>query len=193
MSKRAVAVVALLIGLGLGGVVGFLSGAASSKFGQEVVKGMFATEKAADTANAQQLNRKYFSVQMPANWKVDTGMEDYDPDTYFNVESPGGNTVFFMVYDVATDPKENVQHQLAFYDDYVKKARKKPFSRWGQYNGHGMEYKGRLMGTLSGTVRIFSHSSSRRSFIIIEEYYDEDKSSTQPGFQQIASSFKLKP
>jgi hypothetical protein len=172
MSKRAVAVVALLIGLGLGGVVGFLSGAASSKFGQEVVKGMFATEKAADTANAQQLNRKYFSVQMPANWKVDTGMEDYDPDTYFNVESPGGNTVFFMVYDVATDPKENVQHQLAFYDDYVKKARKKPFSRWGQYNGHGMEYKGRLMGRSAGQfassriVRPANRLSSLKNFMM---------------------------
>jgi hypothetical protein len=130
---------------------------------------------------------------MPANWKVDKDMEDYDPDTYFSIESPGQNTVFFIVYDVETDALQNVQGQRAYYDDYVKKATKKSFTRWGNYNGHGIAYKGRLMGTNSGTVRIFSHSTSRKSFVIIEEFYEDDRSATQPGFKQIESSFVLKP
>lgn len=193
MSKKAVAAVALLIGLGFGGVVGFLSGAASSKFGQDVVKSMFALERAADTSNPTKLNRKHFSLQMPANWKVDTAMEDHDPDTYFSVESPGRNTVYFTIYDVETDAKQNVLDMRAYYDAYMKKATKKPFKRWGRFNGYGLEYRGRLMGTSSGTVRLFSHSTSRKSFIIVEEFYEEDRTATQPGFKQIASSFTLKP
>ena len=192
MSKRGVAVVALLIGLLLGNLTGFFAGVSSSKFGQDFVEGVFSEERAADVANPQDLKRTGFSLQMPANWKVDTKMDDYDPESYFSIDSPGKNSVTFLIYDMETEPKENVDEQVKSYTlEYMKKATRTPFKKWGRYNGYGIELKGRVMGIDSGRIRIFSYSNEKKSFVVTELYSEDDIANTQPGFQKIESTFKL--
>lgn len=192
MSKKAIWVVAILIGLTLGNVTGFMIGAYSTKAGQDFLEAMVATEEPADVAQPRRIARPAFALQHPANWKVDTAMKDYSPDHYFVIESPGSTYTTFILFDMETDPAENIEDEVKAQAKTIKNAVRTKFNRWGRYSGRGVELKGRVMGINKGGARIFSHSSKNKSFIVVEQYYDDDFAQAGPGLKLIESSFRLK-
>jgi hypothetical protein len=192
MNKKAVAAVALIIGLIAGNVTGFMAGVSSTKVVQDFFQDIALEETAADVGNPKTIQRAGFSVKTPGNWTVDTKMEDHDADNYFSIDSPGDSYALFTIYELASEPKENVEEQITSYDDYVKTSIRTHFSKWGRYSGYGIDLKGRIAGFTKGGVRVFSHSTAERSFTVTEWYYDEDKANTQPGFKLIESTFDFK-
>lgn len=194
MRNKKFVVVGIVVGVIcfiLGNVTGFFIGVSSSRLGQEFLEGAFSRAQPADTSRSKKISRKGFSLSYPANWKVDTSDEDYDPDHLFSIDSPNDNTVTFFVFDMPSTPRENVQEQVDAFATLIKNPVKTTFAKWGQCKGYGVDLKGKMLSFLKGGARIFSHSSKSKSFIVIETYYEEDMNTDGPGFRLIESTFKM--
>ena len=57
----------------------------------------------AQAKSANVIERDSFLLKYPADWKIDTQDEDYDPDAFFSLESPDDNLVMFMIFNVPVD------------------------------------------------------------------------------------------
>jgi|SRR3989339_1627077 len=192
MSKKTVIILAIIIFV-VGNITGFFLGVFTVKGAQSFLISLFENEKAADVKGQNEIARSDFNLKYPSNWKIDTADEDYDPDCLFSIDSPGSSHVMFIVYDTATDPEENIKNQIkAHSEKLIKNPGLVYFNRWGQYDGTGVELKGRVLGVLKGAVRIFSYSNQARSFVVVEFSYDEDLKLVGPGFKLIESTFCLK-
>jgi len=193
MSKGANLAVGLAVGLVVGGAVGFLLGLGATKAGKAFLNELASEEAPADVANPQEISRPHFALKFPGNWKVDADDEDYDPDQLFSIDSPGSSFVMLAITDVPMDPAEQVQAQVeSFVPKVIRDPARTPFSRWGNYAGKGLLLKGKMILGLPGGLRVFSHSSESRSFVVVESYYDEDLEDVGPGFKLIESTFELR-
>jgi len=67
----------------------------------------------------------------------------YNPDRLFSIESPGNSLIMLIIFDAETNPKENIENQInAQVPRVLKNPEKIPFTKWGQYIGEGIEFKG---------------------------------------------------
>ncbi len=190
--KKTGLIVGVLVAFFVGNVTGFVLGVYSTKAGKEFIDDLVTTEAPADIVNHKEISRAGFSLKYPGNWKMDTTDEEYDADHSFSIDSPGDCFTMFIIFDIDTAPSENVEAQIeSFVPSLLKNPARTPFTKWGRYAGHGVDLKGRLLGINKGSVRVFSHSSESRSFVVIELYYDEDHANVQPGFRLIENSFRL--
>lgn len=190
MSKTAVAFLFLFIGL----VVGFFAGIGATKAGAAFLEDLASIEAPADLANAQSYVRPGFSFKYPGNWRVEADSPENDPDHHVNVESPGSCVTMIFVFDVPTDPADNVQAQIdGFVPKLLSAPARTPFTMWGKYAGQGMLLKGRLLGVNAGSVRVFSHANDKRSFMAVEQCYDDDMNHVKPGLELVESSFNFSP
>lgn len=193
MSSKGIWACGILIGFMLGIFAGFTAGVSTSKFGQDFIVGMTSTEQQAAVDSPKTVSRRTFALKHPGNWKVDTAADYYDADHYFEIGSPGGSDATFTIFDMETLPADNVKEQVEDIETtWIKNAQKTPFNKWGKYERHGVELKGKMFSINRGTVRVFSHSTATRSFIVVETRYDEDEDKVLPGLRQIESSFQLK-
>ncbi|WP_437708397.1 hypothetical protein WMF45_30055 [Sorangium sp. So ce448] len=190
MSKTAVAFLFLFLGL----VVGFFAGIGATKAGAAFLQDLASSEAPADLAHARSYVRPGFSFKHPGNWSVEADPPDNDPDHHVNVESPGSCMTMIFVLDVPTDPAANVQAQIdGFVPKLLSAPARTPFTTWGKYAGQGMLLKGKLLGVSPGSVRVFSHADEKRSFIAVEQCYDDDMENVKPGLDLVESSFQLSP
>jgi|GEM_PF-1309535 len=175
----------------LGNVMGFFIGVAVRKGGLGIGH-LLSGEKAADLAHPQKLAREGYRLTFPGNWRVDTSDEEYDPDHFFSLDSPGASFAMFTILEVPTDPEQNVDVNVSeFVPNVIRSPVRTTFMAWGNYQGYGVELKGKVASLVEGGVRIFSYSSERTSFIVVESYHDEDREKVEPGFQLIRSTFEL--
>ncbi len=116
--------------------------------------------------------------------------DDYDPDSYFSIDSPSSNYCLVFVYQVEIDTQVAVEEQLEHYRKLYSSAVETSFQRWGAYQGQGVELTGKLFGTPGG-VRVFSHSGEDHGFTIVECFDKSTLSMTRPGFRLIEGSFKI--
>jgi hypothetical protein len=190
MSKASVAVLFLFIGL----VVGFCGGLGATKAGSAFLEDMVTEETAADVAHPKTYAREGFSFKYPGNWKVDAEPPDNDPDHDVDIESPGSCMTMLFVLDTALDPAVMVQTQIdAFVSKLISSPSRTPFTTWGKYTGQGVLLKGKLLAINPGFVRVFAHATEKRSFIAVEQCYDEDMANVKPGLDLVESSFTLLP
>jgi hypothetical protein len=190
MSKTSVAVLFLLIGLG----AGFLLGLGATQAGSAVLEAFMTSEAPADVAHAKSYARPGFSFKYPGNWKVDVEDKDHDPDHFLTVESPGSCMIMLIVFDTALAPEDMVQKQVdAFVPKLLSSPARTPITTWGKYSGTGVLLKGKILSINPGAVRIFSHANEKRSFVTVEQCYDEDIKDVQPGLDLISSSFDFTP
>lgn len=191
-SSKTPWIAGILIGLVAGGTGGFFAGVASTKAGKALFEDLLTDEEPAAVTRPIAIARPGFKLQHPSNWKVDTKDEDYDPDHNFTIESPGSSMVIFYVFDVEIDPEEQIRAQIeAQTKKVVPGARQTPFTRWGRYEGKGVELRGRMLGIAPGVTRIFAHGDERGGFLAVEMTYDDDAAAVRPGFALIESSFAL--
>lgn len=190
MSFKGATVLAIAIGafaLGVG------TGVMAVKAGRDFFLDAFESEKKADVARPQTLDRPAFRFEYPGNWKIDTAAEDHDIDHSFSVESPGESMVMFQIADAELDPKESIQTYADVQaEKVVKGATRTPFTSWGKYTGEGVLLRGKMLGIVPGSVRIFCFRAGDRTIVVIESTYDEDRASVAPGFELIERTFEAK-
>ncbi len=174
-----------------GNFTGFLLGTLVGQEGSPLTN-LFggSGEKPADTENPQKYTRKRFELQYPGNWKIDSSASGHDPDRVFTVQSPGSALSVFVVFPQPTDPAHNVRNQVEAYRQLITQPEREGFHQWGPYTGQGIHIKGGVLG-VQGGVRIFSASDEQQSFLVTEQYYDEDLADVAPGFQLIQGSFRF--
>lgn len=190
MSKTAVALLFLFIGLG----VGFVCGIGATKVGASFLEGMTSKEEPAEVTHPRSYVRPGFSFKYAANWKLEAEGPDNDPDHHVNVDSPGSCLTMLFIFDVAISPEVNVKAQTdAFVPKLISAPSRTLFTGWGRYEGQGVILKGKMLGITPGSLRIFSHADDKRSFVVVEQCYDEDMAHTKPGFDLVESSFELTP
>lgn len=190
LSKTAVAVLFLCVGLG----VGFIAGIGATKAGSAFLEDLVTSEQAADVAHSKSHVRPGYSFKYPGNWKIDMDDPEQDLDHHVNVESPGSCMVMLFVFDLPTDPADNLQKQVdALVPKLIATPSRTPFTAWGKYTGQGVILKGKILGINPGSIRVFSHATDKRSFIVAEQCYDEDMTDVKPGFSLLESSFELSP
>lgn len=190
LSKTAVAILFLCVGLG----VGFIAGIGATKAGGAFLADLATGEAPADVTHPKSYVRPGFSFKYPGNWKIDTDDPEQDLDHHVNVESPGSCMTMIFVFDLPIDPAQNVQSQIdAFVPKLISSPARTPFTTWGKYSGQGMVLKGKILGINPGSVRVFAHANDKRSFIAVEQCYDEDMADVKPGLSLVESSFELAP
>lgn len=193
--SRALPFIAIfLLGAVLGGLAGFGAGVLSVRSARTFLQDALELEQPADVARPRLLERPGFSLQHPGNWKVDTEDRAYDPDANFSLDSPGASFVRIMVASGEADPARVVEaHVTVQLRTILKDAARTPFAGWGSFTGAGVELKGRSMGLVPVTLRIFAFQAGGRTVTILEYRPDEDAPRVQAGFDLVARTFALKP
>jgi len=193
MSKKRLALVILAVGVVLGLALGVGIGLVTPEVGRGTFHDVFSAERPADVAHPGSIDRDAFALKYPGNWQVRGGTED-DPDRLFSLDSPGSSFATFAIYDIPTDPAENLQVQLRdFVPREIEVAASEDFMRWGAYAGRGVVLRGRtLAGGMAARLRIFSTSGPERSFVVVEMTFDADLAQVEPGARLIEETFRLK-
>jgi hypothetical protein len=190
ISKTAVAFLFLFIGL----VVGFFVGIGATKAGSAFLEDFASNEAPADVTHPKNYVRPGFSFKYPGNWRIDAEAPENDPDHHVDVESPGSCMTMLFVFDTPLDPAVSVREQVAaFVPKLLSAPARTPFATWGKYTGQGVLLKGKMLGLTEGSIRVFSHANDKRSFIAVEQCYDEDMKQVKPGLDLVESSFELSP
>lgn len=140
------------------------------------------------------IQRDGFSLSYPADWKIDTEDEDYDPDALFSIDSPDGeNMIMFIIFTAAVDPDDLLEAQVdAFSGELVKNPGITTFDSWGKYKGKGKLLKGKLLGVFSGFVRIFVYGDEHKTMLVVEQCYDKAYAAgLKKDYDLIAASFSF--
>ena len=183
--------IGLFVGLLVGVLVGFGLGTVTTRQVRRAADG--AQEEPADVASPKALEREGFQLKFPGNWRVASEEDDFDPDEYFSIDSPGGSYVTLEIIDEPVAVDEEVRQCVAdFVPEWISRPEKEPFTSWGAYEGLGLLLTGSNCYGEKGGVRIFAHSSDRGAFVVIEVYYDDDLTLVSPGLDLIRKTFKLR-
>jgi hypothetical protein len=182
-----------VLGVAIGAfALGAGTGVMTVKSGRELVTSMFRSERKADALRPKSVDRPLFRFQYPGNWRIDVDDKDYDPDHSFTVESPGESMVMFQIADGELDPEPTLQtYADAQASKLVKSATRTPFTTWGKHTGKGVTLRGKMLGLVPGSARIFCFQARGQTFVIIEHTYDDDRASVQPAFDLIERTFEV--
>ncbi len=140
-----------------------------------------------------EVRRAGFSLEVPAEWHIDTSEDDYDAERRFTVLAPleTPTHVLFYIYDEALDAQAQADFMSARMAQTHPGALRASFTRWGNYQGQGREVRDPTTNKSPSISRIFVYSANARSFMVIEAYFAGYEKRLQPGLEQLASSFRL--
>ena len=182
--------IGLLVGILVGVLLGFSLGTVTTRAVRRASDGV--QEEPADVANPSTLEREGFQLRFPGNWRVSSEEDDFDPDAYFSIDSPGGSYVTIELIDEPVAVDEEVRQCVAdFVPEWISRPTTEPFTKWGGHEGLGLHLTGRTAYGDKGGVRIFAHSGDRGAFVVIEVYCDKGLEHVSPGFELIRKTFKL--
>ncbi len=166
----------------------------TTEAGQAFLADNFPDEEYAEITNPLSITHNQYSLKYPSNWTLDTSSLDYDPDSYFSIDSAAQTSfVEFFIFDFEAESSEWILDiKTYFQQGVIYESVESPFFQWGSFQGVGVQLNGKAM-FLDCTIRIFMYSSDNISIGIVESFYDEDTQFVQPGFNLIRSTFKLSP
>jgi hypothetical protein len=146
------------------------------------------------TAPSALIDRPMYSLNYPKTWSLDTKDKDFDLDHEFSIDAPESCHVSFFLYDHAQDEKIHVDAQRSAMKErlFKRPPTETTFSTWGAYSGTGVALHGDMKPAGRGPIRIFAHSEKTRAMVVIEFCFDDELAKAKPGFDMVASSFKLK-
>lgn len=164
------------------------------RFPKKKATGDAGTSTEALSAPTALIDRSMYSLTYPKSWSLDTKDKDFDLDHEFSIDAPESCHVSFFLYDHAQDEKIHVDAQRSAMKErlFKRPPTETTFSTWGAYSGTGVVLHGDMKPAGRGPIRIFAHSEKTRAMVVIEFCFDEDLAKVKPGFDMIASSFKLK-
>ena len=140
------------------------------------------------------IDRKTFSVQLPAGWTEDTKDDKYEPDSVVFFENPesclftvivGKKSEGASLDGLLKDQKEGFQSALT-------EMKSTDFNQWGNYEGKGIEMEGKMQGQFLTRVRTFGFESTDHACVISESAFPDDFEKFATDFQRIRQSFRLK-
>ena len=186
--RRTVLIVATALAFVIGSAIWLVLSVYSTQFAKDFLAVLSAVEVPADVKQPNKIERGKFRLHYPGNWTIDTADEEYDPDHYFTIESPGFASISLEFLEEEYDPRDTVDTYIEIYRDVFSKATEEPFTHWGRYSGEGIHIRGRVEG-IRAEVKMFCHSAAGQSLIVTEYCQEEDLQDVRPGFKLIEDSF----
>ena len=158
---------------------------------QQIVSGTFEVSQPADIRHTTEMTNRYFSMQYPGNWRIDTADPNYDPDKYFDIHAPAQGMVVVRVFAPHAIPQQAVGTIVENMRKFVVNGKESRFESWGPHKGYGLQLQGFAFAG-NARVRAFGLGNSQASVVIVEMRYDEDEVNNRNGYDLIAQTFKLK-
>jgi len=145
-------------------------------------------------AFSAQIDRKTFSLTLPANWIEQTNDDMYNPDSFIFFSGPE-STLFTVVIGqnsagASVDTLVNNQR-----DNFVKKFKDPSaakIAQWAGHSGSGFKIDGKIMGIMSARVTIFAFQNGDNVGLIEEYATLNDYKTYAPDFEKLRQTFKLK-
>lgn len=189
----AVTVTAILC-LAIGFGSGFLAGFYATEYGREMVDEAMsiatAVEQPADVQNKERVFQERFSLNHPGNWWIDEDEENYDPEYYFTIYTPGYSYVEFDMAYSEWDEDERVQEFVDYFSEAYEIKSEAAFENWGNYEGVGSHIVWTELGE-KYEARVFCYGSENISFIVTELWTTNDYDHVKVGYKQVEESFEL--
>ena len=146
------------------------------------------------TGSAAVIDRKTYSLSLPAGWTEDTKDDMYDPESLVFFEN--AESCLFAVVMAQKSTGASVDEQLANQKEtWLQKtteAKTSDFQKWGNYEGKGFEIEGKVQGTFLTRQRFFGFEDADSVCIIMESATPEDFQTCASDFETIRQTFKLK-
>ena len=191
MKKRIVFVLFGVIGIIGVSLLLFLTFWLGSHSVKQIISGTFEVSQPADIRHATEMTNKYFSMQYPGNWRIDTTDPDYDPDKYFDINAPAQGKVFVYIFAPHAIPQQAVDTIVESTRKVVANRKESRFESWGPHKGYGIQLQG-LVVAMNTRVRVFGLGNSQATVVIVEMRYDKDEVNNKNGYDLIAQTFKFK-
>ena len=87
--------------------------------------------------------------------------------------------------------EESIEVYIETYSELMDKPTIKQFNIYGKHQEKGSIFKGNIFG-LKHTAKVFAATSDGKTFIVIEQYPDEDFKYVKEGLQLIEKSMVMK-
>lgn len=144
---------------------------------------------------ATQIDRKTFSMSLPAHWMENTKDDLYDPNSCVFFEGP--ESCFF---NVTIGKKATGVSIDAFVENQNKMMRQKftdittstKISRWSNFSGDGIEIVGKPAGLIRSRVRFFAFENDESVCLVVEFGTLADLQKYSSDFELIRQTFNLK-
>lgn len=145
-------------------------------------------------AYAAQIERKTFSVSLPAGWTEDTKDDMYDANSFVFFENPE-SCVFSVIIGIKANGasvEQMLSSQKASWEKKLAEPQFTKMEKWGQYSGTGYDARGKLQGTLQYQVRLFGFETADNTCVITETSTVGDAKKFSADFDAIRRTFRLK-
>jgi hypothetical protein len=145
-------------------------------------------------SSATEIDRKTFSISLPAGWTEDTKDDMHDPDSFVFFENPE-SCLFAVVIgkkSAGATVDEQLMNQKEAWLKNITEAKITDFRKWANYEGQGFEIEGKVHGTSLTRQRIFGFEKSDNVCVITESATPGDFKTFASDFETLRQSFKLK-
>ena len=142
----------------------------------------------------QVIDRRTFTVHLPADWTEDVKDDRHDPDAFVFFENAESClfTVIISKKSGGASVEELLTNQKEGWQAKLPGAKSKESSRWGNYEGRGFEMEGNLDGLGTSRVLVFGFENSDYVCTISESATPGDFEEFADDFQKIRQTFRLK-
>lgn len=141
-----------------------------------------------------EIDRKTFSMTLPAGWTEDTKDDMHDPDSFVFFENP--ESCLFTVIIGKKSAGASVDQQLTIQKKAwlkrVTEAKITGLQTWANYEGQGFEIEGKVNGIVLIRKRIFGFENADSVCVISESATFGDFTTFAGDFETIRQTFKLK-
>jgi hypothetical protein len=141
-----------------------------------------------------EINRKTFSMSLPANWSEDTNDDSYNPNSFVFFDGPQSALFCVIIQKKSTDVSADalVNNQKAIQSKKFTDSGITEMKKWANYDGKGFKLEGKMQGVVNARFTVFGFEKAD-NVCLIEEYatLDDYKKYTS-GFEKIRQTFKLK-
>lgn len=159
-----------------------------SNFMKSIEESLCNDEAIPDTTTPNTLKRSHFIVDFPGNWSENTEDEEYDPDTYLFLESPGDTSLCGIFVADSLEGGENIWQEKL--EQYQIQDTTSTFSSWGQYQGAGYLTTVELLG-IRIKLTLFKYTGKNKCFVIVQSAYEKVETKVKPGLDLITSTFEF--
>ena len=99
--------------------------------------------------------------------------------------------IMFVIADAELDLTETLATHVQIQAKRLANAVRTKFNRWGKYDGQGVVLRGKSLGLLPTTLRLFVFSAAGKTITVAEYCTDDEKLQRLPEFRVIEHSFRV--
>ena len=145
-------------------------------------------------SGARVIDRKTFSMTLPAGWTENTEDDQYDPNSlvFFENSESGFFAVVIREKSAGASVAEEVMKQKEAWQKNMTGAKITALNKWANYEGEGFEIEGKLEGTYLTRQRVIGFENSDNICVIIESADPGDFQTFADDYDLIRQTFKLK-